>query len=100
VCNDRIGEVVRGRVKVDKHGDSVQATNVEGDHWRIRHDMIKCYKKLLFAKFLNIYLILNVSLQKLSQDMIEKEGAKKAELHSRHAAPKSWGLSESLLRGW
>ena len=40
-CRDRIGEVVRGRVKVDKHGDSVQATNVEGDHWRKRHDMIK-----------------------------------------------------------
>ena len=40
-CKDRIGEVVRGRVKVDKYGDSVQATNVEGDHWRIRHDMIK-----------------------------------------------------------
>ena len=37
---DRIGEVVRGRVKVDKYEDSVQATNVEGDHWRIRHDMI------------------------------------------------------------
>ena len=25
-CKDRIGEVVRGRVKVDKYGDSVQAS--------------------------------------------------------------------------
>jgi hypothetical protein len=32
-CKDRIGEVVRGRVKVEKYGDSVQATNVEGDHY-------------------------------------------------------------------
>ena len=40
-CKDRIGEVVRGRAKVDKYGDSFQATNVEGDHWRIRHDKIK-----------------------------------------------------------
>ena len=40
-CRDRIGEVIRGRVKVDKYGDNVQATNVMGDHWRIRHDLIK-----------------------------------------------------------
>ena len=34
-CNGRIGEVVRGRVMVvDKYGDSVQATDLQGDHCR------------------------------------------------------------------
>ena len=40
-CSGRIGEVVRGRVVVDQYGDSVQATNVRGDHWRTRHDQVK-----------------------------------------------------------
>ena len=40
-CKGRIGEVVRGRVKIDKYGDNVQATNVRGDHWRTRHDQVK-----------------------------------------------------------
>ena len=33
--------MVRGRVKIDKYGDNVQATNVRGDHWRTRHDQVK-----------------------------------------------------------
>ena len=40
-CKERIGEAVRGRVKVDMYGDCVQATKVEGDNWRTRHDQIK-----------------------------------------------------------
>ena len=33
-CAGRIGEVIRGRIKVDQYGDNVQATNIQGDHWR------------------------------------------------------------------
>ena len=36
-----MGEVVKGRIRVDKYGDTVQATNVPGDHWRGRHDQVK-----------------------------------------------------------
>ena len=37
-CVGRVGEVIRGRVTVDTHGDNVQATCVPGDHWRLRHN--------------------------------------------------------------
>ena len=40
-CAGRVGEVIRGRIKVDQYGDNVQATNIQGDHWRGRHDQIK-----------------------------------------------------------
>ena len=39
-----MGEPIRGqrdRVLIDKHGDSVQATNTLGNHFRKRHDYIK-----------------------------------------------------------
>ena len=37
-CESRVGETIRGRVKVDEYGDNVQATAVKGDHWRTRHN--------------------------------------------------------------
>ena len=40
-CVDKVGQTVRGRVVVDKHGDSIQATNLKGDHFRTRHDRCK-----------------------------------------------------------
>ena len=41
-CKGRIGEVVRGRVRVDKYGDSVQATNVHA----LRHREEKSTSRL------------------------------------------------------
>ena len=38
-CVERVGEVVKGRVRVDEHGDNVQSMALPGDHWRKRHDM-------------------------------------------------------------
>ena len=39
------GELIRGqgqwRITIDRHGDTVQATNIPGDHFRHRHDMLK-----------------------------------------------------------
>ena len=32
--------MIKGQVKVDKHGDKIQATCLEGDHWRRRHDSL------------------------------------------------------------
>ena len=40
-CRDRVGEVIKGNVKVDLYGDNVQSTNIPGDHWRTRHDQMK-----------------------------------------------------------
>ena len=40
-CRGRLGEVIKGRARVDDFGDTVQATNVQGDHWRGRHDQVK-----------------------------------------------------------
>jgi hypothetical protein len=37
-CSDRVGEVIRGNVEVDKYGENVQATAMVGDHWRSRHN--------------------------------------------------------------
>ena len=39
-CVGRVGETVKGQVKVDQYGDEIQATALKGDHWRRRHDMI------------------------------------------------------------
>ena len=36
VCAGRVGEVIKGRVKIDQYGDNIQATNIPGDHWRGR----------------------------------------------------------------
>ena len=39
-CAGRVGETVRGRTKVDAHGDNIQSSPLIGDHWRKRHDGI------------------------------------------------------------
>jgi len=39
-CMGRVGETVKGRVKLDPHGDNLQATNTGGDHYRRRHNML------------------------------------------------------------
>ena len=31
-CEGRVGEVIRGRVKIDQYGDNIQSTNICGDH--------------------------------------------------------------------
>ena len=43
--------MIKVRVVVDKYGDNVQATNIPGDHWRKRHDMVKLllYQLCLWA---------------------------------------------------
>ena len=33
-CEGRVGEVIRGRVKIDQYGDNIQSTNIGVDHWR------------------------------------------------------------------
>ena len=39
-CQGRVGEVVKGRVRVDEFGDAIQATALQGDHWRQRHNSL------------------------------------------------------------
>ena len=39
-CVGRVGEIIKGRVKIDPHGDNLQATCLRGDHWRIRHNFL------------------------------------------------------------
>ena len=40
VCLEREGETIKGNVTIDCHGDRIQATCIEGDHWRRRHDLL------------------------------------------------------------
>ena len=40
-CVDKVGQTVKGRVVVDKYGDSIQSTTLVGDHYRTRHDRCK-----------------------------------------------------------
>ena len=51
MCGGRVGEIIRGRVTVDKHGDNIQSTVLPGDHWRKRHDELKVllYKLCMWA---------------------------------------------------
>ena len=37
----RVGDTVKGRVNVDIYVDNIQATNLPGDYWRLRHDHVK-----------------------------------------------------------
>ena len=39
-CIGRVGETIKGHVKIDKNGDNIQASALPGDHWRTRHDRI------------------------------------------------------------
>ena len=39
-CSARIGEIIKGRVRVDPYGDNLQATCLQGDHWRTRHNWL------------------------------------------------------------
>ena len=40
-CSGRVGEVIRGRSKIDVFGDNIQSAALPGDHWRKRHDNMK-----------------------------------------------------------
>ena len=39
-CQGRVGETIRGRTTVDKHGDNIQSSPLCGDHWRQRHNSL------------------------------------------------------------
>ena len=35
-----MGEKIKGRSVIDEFGDNIQATALQGDHWRSRHDAL------------------------------------------------------------
>ena len=39
-CQGRVGEKIRGRTTVVKHGDNIQSSPLCGDHWRQRHNSL------------------------------------------------------------
>ena len=39
-CRGMVGKPVRGRTIIDAHGDIIQASPLQGDHWRQRHTLI------------------------------------------------------------
>ena len=39
-CAARVGEIIKGRIKIDPFGDNLQATCLQGDHWRRRHNCL------------------------------------------------------------
>ena len=39
-CAARVGEIIKGRVRIDPFGDNLQATCLQGDHWRRRHNCL------------------------------------------------------------
>ena len=40
-CSDRVGEIVRREVIVDRFGDKVTSAALPGDTWRTKHDQVK-----------------------------------------------------------
>ena len=46
-CASRIGEIIRGRKRIDLFGDNVRAAKLPGDGFRKRHDLVKNF---LFRK--------------------------------------------------
>ena len=39
-CAGGVSKTVQGQKKIDKYGDTIQATPLCGDHWRRRHDLL------------------------------------------------------------
>ena len=33
-CVGRVGEMIKGRSKIDAYGDNIQSAALPGDHWR------------------------------------------------------------------
>ena len=54
-CVGRLGETARGRVKIDTHGDNLQATGLVGDHWRRRHtSLVQLINKMCLWACVNV----------------------------------------------
>ena len=69
-CAGRVGEVIRGRVTIDKYGDNIQATSLPGDHWRKRHDAIKIllYRMCLWAGLPVVMEVFNLFSRYIPQE--------------------------------
>ena len=79
-CIGRVGDVVKGRVTVDKYGDNIQATALPGDHWRIRHNaMLHLIHRLCIWAGLPV----EIEVFNLFSRLIRQEGLSRSE-RSRH----------------
>ena len=65
-----MGEVIRGRVTVDKFGDNIQSTSLPGDHWRKRHDQLKIllYRLCMWAGLPAVMEVFNLFSRHIPQE--------------------------------
>ena len=75
-CSSKVGETIRGSVKVDSFGDNVQATCVQGDHWRTRHNQIL---HLLYRLCMWSGLPVEMKVFNLFAGLIRQEGLSRVE---------------------
>ena len=75
-CRERVGEPVKGRVVVDLYGDAIQATAVEGDHWRTRHN---AFLQLIHRMCLWSGLVAQMEVFNLFSGLINQPGLSRAE---------------------
>ena len=78
VCRERVGEVIRGRTLIDPHGDNIQSTPLPGDHWRLRHDMVKL---LLYSLCMWAGVRADMEVFNLFSHLIPQEGLSRLERH-------------------
>ena len=79
-CKGRVGEVIRGRVKIDEYGDNLQATALPGDHWRRRHNSIL---QLLHRMCMWAGLPAEMEVFNLFSGLLRQEGLSRLEQHQQ-----------------
>ena len=78
VCVERLGELIKGRVTIDQHGDNIQSSALPGDHWRKRHDDMKI---MLYRLCLWAGLPVDMEVFNLFSRFIPQEGLARIESH-------------------
>ena len=75
-CRGRVGEPIKGNLRIDEYGDSVQSASIPGDHWRKRHDALlhHLHRECLWAG-----LPVELEVYNLFSGLIQQEGLSRFE---------------------
>ena len=73
-CSTRLGEIVRGRKRIDLFGDNVKSANLKGDGFRKRHDLVKnfLFRKLRTAGVQTECEVFNLFSRELPQEGLSR----------------------------
>ena len=73
-CASRIGEMIRGRKKIDAFGDNIRSVNFTGDGFRKRHDLVKnfLFRKLRSSGVQTECEVFNLFAKELPQEGLSR----------------------------